>query len=60
MICPHCKKSIDRKVSDEALKRAQWLKKSGFSLRDIERILFKEGHQVSASTLCRRLKKDAK
>jgi hypothetical protein len=59
MICPHCKKPIDTRVTDAALKRARKLRKEGHSLRDIERILIDEGYRASFSTLSRKLKEPA-
>lgn len=57
MICPHCKKAIPHKVNDKAIIRAKELSIEGFSLREIEKILFAEGMSVSIATLSRNLKK---
>lgn len=56
MICPHCKKPIDRKIPPDAIALAQKLKDMGFSLRDIEKMLHAKGYQASAASLCRKLK----
>ncbi len=41
-ICPHCKKPITAGLNSSAIKRAEYLKKEGHSLRNIEKILFAE------------------
>ncbi len=51
MICPHCKKKVTFRVSDENIKEIFKLSKQGFSLRDIDRML-----GVSYSTVHRILK----
>lgn len=56
MICPHCKKAIKRGISADAWKRARELRKEGYSLREVEKILFSLGISVSYSTLSRRLR----
>lgn len=39
MICPHCKKPIQREHSMELKKKAIELNKQGYSMRDIEALL---------------------
>jgi len=56
MICPHCHKAIQHTVSEEALALAKEYQKQGFSLREIEKLLFKDGHKASAASLSRKLK----
>lgn len=53
MICPHCKKPIERKISKKTIAEAKKLRKEGYSLRDIERILHTKGVYVSFTTLSR-------
>lgn len=59
MICPHCKKAIDRRSVTETAKRLiRQYSKEGFSCREIERILFaKDNIQVSFASVSRVLKK---
>ena len=58
MICPHCKKAIEWKVSEETKVRARELKAldARYSVRDIEKILRDEGHHISYPTIARILK----
>lgn len=56
MICPHCSKPIEYGVSDQAAKRARELIKQGYSMRETERMLFKEGMHMSFSTISRMLR----
>lgn len=56
MICPHCRKSIDWKVTEKAVKRIHELKHEGFSLRDMEVKLRVEGFKISFSTIGRVLR----
>lgn len=60
MICPHCNKPIEYAVGKSAERRAKELIKEGFSLRETEKILFKEGMQMSFSSISRMLKKKSK
>ena len=53
MICPHCKKPIDRKIDRRAIVLAKKLRSQGYSLRDIEFLLKEKGYQVSFSSLGR-------
>ena len=56
MICPHCHKAITYGVDGAVYRRAKKLKDEGFSLREMEKILFKEGINVSFSSLSRAFK----
>jgi hypothetical protein len=58
MICPHCQKPIEQRVSPKAITRARALRKQGHSLRDIERQLFAEGMRASFATISRVLAKE--
>lgn len=62
MICPHCKAVIKRGPTPEAIKRAKEMQAKGYSLREMERLLFAEGIHVSFASLSRALspKKKAK
>lgn len=53
MICPHCKKPVDRKVPKEALSLAKKYLDQGHSMRSTEKLLFADGFQVSFATLSR-------
>jgi hypothetical protein len=55
MICPHCKKPIDRGIQSSDIKRMFELRKLGYSLRDIAMLL---ENRVSFSSVCRLLKKN--
>jgi hypothetical protein len=57
MICPHCKKYIDGKVTDAAWKKAAKLVNAGYSFRAVEKLLYAEGIQISFATISRRLGK---
>lgn len=56
MICPHCKKSIGRGLTTKAKRRAIELKKQGYSLREMEKILWSEGETVSFASIHRFLR----
>lgn len=56
MICPHCNKPIHNSASKVAKEMALELLSKGFSVRDIEKLLFKKGVFISYSSI-QRLKK---
>jgi len=58
MICPHCRKAIDWKVSRKAKNRILALAHEGFSLRDMEVKLRVEGFKISFSTIGRILREE--
>jgi hypothetical protein len=60
MICPHCKKPFKNGPTPEALRIARELKEQGYTLRDIEMILFTKGIVVSSASLFKALSKDKK
>lgn len=61
MICPHCNKHIKRGVTPEIRKLIVTLSKQGFSVRDIEKVLFKEyGALVSFSQVAKILRDNPK
>jgi hypothetical protein len=49
-------KPLDKGIPVEVYARAKKLHKAGHSYRDIEKILFAEGHNVAASSICRAMK----
>lgn len=53
MICPHCKKPIQRKILPKTKERVIRMKEQGYSFREIETILMHEGIKVSAASACR-------
>lgn len=57
MICPRCSELIDISISLETIKKAKALRKKGFSFRDIESLLKKEGIRIPFSSLARKLKR---
>ena len=56
MICPHCQKPIEYGITAKAEKRARELVKQGYSLRETEKMLFKEGMHMSFSSIARMLR----
>jgi len=56
MICPHCKKAIPTGLNSENKKRIKQLASEKYSTREIEKILFSDGHQVSFSTIAKYLR----
>lgn len=56
MICPHCKKPIERTISKSVKKEALKLHKRGYSTRGIQMIL---GNKISFSSVARLIKKSA-
>jgi hypothetical protein len=60
MICPHCKKYIDGKVTDAAWKKAAKLVNAGYSFRAVEKLLYGEGIQISFASLSRRFSEGKK
>jgi len=56
MICPHCKEPIIFGVPESTIAYARRLRKKGYSLRDIERLLLDKGIRASFVTLSRRLR----
>ncbi len=55
MICPNCKKPINKTIPKEVKKKALSLHKQGHSLRDIESLL---GFQLSFSSVSRIVKSE--
>ena len=61
MICPHCGKPVPLRISPEAIKRAKEMRKEGYSLRDIEEMLKREGYsRISYTSIHRYLEKPEK
>lgn len=60
MICPHCFKPIAYGIQPEIYEEARKLKEAGYSLRDISKILFAKGMQVSFSSLSRAFRGELK
>lgn len=61
MICPHCKKSfkyITNKTDEKTRARALELNKEGYSVRQIDRMLFREGMDMSYSSVNRLIQKE--
>lgn len=56
MLCPHCHRPVSRILNGVILEKAKILKRTGYSLRAIQNILYYQGHDVSRSTLSRYFK----
>jgi cytochrome c-type biogenesis protein CcmH/NrfF len=53
MICPHCKKPIDYKISAAVRDRVRAMVAEGYSVRDVAAILTAEGYKISFATVSR-------